>query len=254
MLELEITLVCLFTRLCAQFSLPNPFRLCMSSPVLPSPLSLSVLWLPPLISSHSFVHFSVRAHFSRFLLVARAAWCFPMGVTALLRAASAALQSLPSVKLVVSKLAKGLVNCVLSSRSLSPPADGFHFLFPHPCCYSHPFIVCVCVWDSVNNQVLNWFKMVYTAVDLTLWELSDLYQQRLSVFRYPIKDTPRFLGFKENLRKPPLKLSELYRKRRRSRATCFPATKLMSILHFKALYGRIRVYPDHYCLVLIARL
>lgn len=70
------------------------------------------------------------------------------------------------------------------------------FLFPILVVIPIPSL-CDCVWYSVHNQVLNGFIMAYTAPTEALCV-------QISVI----------FGFKENLRKPPLKLSELYRKRR----------------------------------------
>lgn len=252
MLELEITLVCLFTHLWAQFSLPTPSTTTATSPPLHvsscSPYS-SVSFCLVASSSHQLpllcVLFSVRARFKVSLLAVFPARCslvktllvYPLGLSwwgSLL--CCVALWSLPPVKLVFSNLA--VVWLIAYGVQ-----DHYHFLwvdflFYFPSLSLFALLHCVCVL-RFNSQVMNWFIMVFTTVDLTLWELSEFYQLR------PIRgNTFWYLASKKRL----------HRKRRWSRSTCFPATKPMSILHFKALYGRTHVYPDHYCLVLIARL
>lgn len=168
MLELEITLVCLFTFLCPQS--PH-LRLCMSSPVLPLPLSLSVLCLPPLISPHFFVYLrswslGVAARLFIFCSLALVAWCSPdQGHCCVACSLSEALRSLPSVKRVVSMLA--VVRLIGYGVQDHYHFQQMDFLFPILVVIPIPSL-CDCVWYYIHNQVLNGFIMAYAAVDLRL--------------------------------------------------------------------------------------
>lgn len=141
-------------------------------------------------------------------------YCFLMGVVALLCVAAVwhcgsfesalCVQSLPLCASLCVEFKIIIPSCRWISFSISRT---FLSLFP--------LLHCVCFWDfKVKNQVLSWFIMLFFTVDLTLLELSEMYSQKLSVFRYPIRQQVLVLGFKENPRKPSLKHSVLYRKRR----------------------------------------
>lgn len=138
-------------------------RLCMSSPALPLPSSLSVLCLPPLISPHFFVYFcssqGVAARLSIFCLLVRAAWCSPDGGHCCVACSlSEALRSLPSVKLVVSMLA--VVRLIGYGVQDHYHLQQMDFLFPILVIIPNPSL-CVCLVFCPQSSVEWIYNVAY---------------------------------------------------------------------------------------------
>lgn len=109
------------------------------------PLLAACMCVVPLAQTSVWCVCAVSLNIARSTCLVVGVFCFVvffvyMGVTALSCVALVWLCGSPeSVELVFSKLAGVLVHSVWSARSLSCPADGFHFLFPGLTCHCSHF-------------------------------------------------------------------------------------------------------------------